>query len=122
MPRKNVIDQYHVVAAQSMGASFASSATNVGWLDNISYQVNVSGTPTGSFDVQVSNDHVEENGVVITAGNWITVTPLNAVVTTGSPAQSMIVYDQCASTYVRLIYTRTSGTGTADVYIHVKEI
>lgn len=88
-------------------------------LDNVGIQLNVSsGTPTGSFKVQVSLDFERDNqGNVINAGNWIDVEDADGSIASGSPANSYIDLNQLSAPYVRLSYTNSSGSGVLNAFI-----
>lgn len=110
---------FKMVSAGDMSGNVSSSAQNIQITDNIGIQVNIlTGTPTGTFDVQVSADHVEINNQVQTAGTWVSIgTPYQSAITAGAPTNVYFDLNQLSSQYVRLLYTRTSGTGTFDAFI-----
>lgn len=118
--RKGFLNNFKIVSAGDMSqATVASSVINAQGLDNIGIQTNIlSGTPTGTFDVQVSADHkTDELGNVLVVGNWISIgSAFQAAITAGSPANVYFDLNQLSSMYVRLLYTRGSGTGTFDAF------
>lgn len=122
--RKNHLSAFKITSAgdQSL-ATVTSTVINIQGLDNIGIQVNIlTGTATGNFDVQVSADHVEVNGLVSVAGIWNKIgTPYTAALTSGvfSDSTASVYFDlnQLSSQYVRLLYTKTSGTGTYDATV-----
>ncbi len=123
--RKNALTKYQIVTAGDQSqATVASTVTTIEFMDNIGIQVNIlTGTASGTFDVQVSADHVEINGNVKTIGNWISIgSPYTATVTSGSPANIYFDLNQLSSPYVRLLWTKSSGTGTFDAFICGKMI
>lgn len=113
---------YLVVTAGDMSlATVTSKATNILYLSTIAYQWNFSGTPTGAFSVQVSLDYAQDSqGNISNAGNWNTLT------LTGSPAAAGSAGSQAANIptlgfpWIRTVYTKSSGTGTLNVYISGK--
>lgn len=125
MARKNVLNT-ELVASQSLATSFTTEPTIVKFLDNCSYQINITTTnSTGTFAVQVSNDYLvsEPTDTVINPGTW------NALPIGGTPtvsaANDVITIDmnQLPFYAVRLAYTSTiAGTGTASIYITDKQI
>lgn len=123
--RKNVLGKFQIVTAgdQSL-ATVASTITNIQGMDNLGIQVHIaSGTASGTFDVQISADHVEINGVVTTVGNWVSLgSTYTATVTSGSPADIYFDLNQLSAPYIRLLYTKTSGTGTFNAFIVGKMI
>jgi len=106
---KKVIEPISVITNGSMGASLTSSASTVKFMDNVSYQAVFTGSPVGSFDVQVSNDGT----------NWAAL-GLNISTANGSP--QFVDVNQTGAAMIRFIYTRTSGTGTLNVIMMSKEI
>lgn len=118
--RKNFLNNKQIITAgDASQATVTSLVLNIQGLDNIGIQANIaSGTPTGTFDVQVSADHKEDNlGNVITAGNWVSIgTTYRQAITSGSPAQTYFDLNQLSSQYVRLLYTKGSGTGSIDAF------
>jgi hypothetical protein len=123
--RKNFLGKKAIVTAGDMSqATVTSSILNIQGLDNIGIQVNIlSGTATGTFDVQVSADHTELNGTVVTAG---TFTPLGSTyqvaITSGSPSTVCFNLNQLAFPYVNLKWTKTSGTGSFEAFATGKAI
>lgn len=117
--RKNTLYRLKLIDGSSMGADITNGRVlSIQGLDNIGVQINVlTGTPTGEFKVQVSADHEEQNGVVTATGNWVdlTLSP-TATVTSGSPTSIYVDLNQLSALYLRVVYTRSSGTGTCDVW------
>lgn len=123
--RKDALGKFQIVTAgdQSL-ATVTSLITNISYMDNVGIQVNIAtGTASGTFDVQVSADHVEVNQVVTVAGNWVSLgTIYTATVTAGNPSNIYFDLNQLSAPYVRLLWTKTSGTGTFNAYIVGKMI
>lgn len=123
--RKNALAKFKIVSQGDMSQSTViSSITNIEFMDNLGIQVNVtSGSASGTFDVTISADHVEVNGVVTVAGTFI---PLGgsyqATVTSGSPANIYFDLNQLSAPYIRLLWTKSSGTGNFDAFIVGKMI
>lgn len=126
MGRKSNLKQYHSVTNGSMAANITSPVSSIEFLDNIGAQFNWTGSPVGYFQVQVSADYnQDQNGNVINAGNW---TPIyfadtriagtNIPTTLGSPI--FVDLNQLSAPYIRIVYTRTSGSGTLNAYICAK--
>lgn len=115
--RKNFLLNYHLITDTSMGSSITSSAFNIQGLDNIGVQFNFTGTPTGTFYVQVSADYQAVNGLVINSGNWNSLT-LNPVPAAAGAADSIgINIQEIAFPWMRVLYTRSSSTGTLNTWI-----
>lgn len=116
--RKLTLKKFKMInAGDASQATVTSSVIDIQFMDNIGIQANiVSGTPTGSFQVQVSADHSEVNGNVEVAGNWVDLTGAVQAITSGSPAQTYFDLNQLSAPYVRLVYTRSSGTGVIEAF------
>lgn len=125
MSRKNVLLPYKVESAHSLAASFTTTPTMVTYTDNIGYQINATTSDAvGFFVVQASVDYQpatpQTPGVT---GNWITLSLGGDLLTLSSSSDSLIInLSMLPFNAVRLSYTRTSGTGTADVYIMHKQV
>lgn len=103
-----------------MGASITSDITLLQSLTKGSYQVVWSdgSTPIGTIALQVSDNYsVDPSGAVLNAGTWTTAT----ISVAGVPASSAPVSGNTGSGFIdfstaayatRIIYTRTSGSGT----------
>lgn len=123
MPRKNSLFSPTAIpgiAAKSMAASFTSGVISVQFLDNIMLQIVSTGTPAGTFAVQVSSDYdVNSNP---NTSNWVAL-PLSGTPTlSGSGDIIDIAMNQVPSPYMRLVYTRSSGTGTCNAWVSAKEV
>jgi len=123
---KNALARTTIVSAGDMSqATVTSSVGKIEFLDNIGIQVNITaGTPSGAFDVQVSADHTEDNlGNVTNAGNWISLgSTYTSTITSGSPSNVYFDLYGLSSLFIRLLYTKSSGTGTFNAYLVGKSI
>jgi hypothetical protein len=90
----------------------------------VSYDIawSAGSTPIGTITVQVSNSYEQNaDGSVRTAGNWTTLT-----LTGGNPAVSgtsgngFIDLGMVSAYAIRLVYTRSSGSGTLTVIVNAK--
>lgn len=83
------------------------------FLDNLGVQFHFTGTPTGTFAVQVSADHAQDSqGVVTVLGSWVPITLTPSPVAAGAADDIYIDLNQLSSPWVRIVYTNASGTGT----------
>jgi hypothetical protein len=129
MADKRFLPRFHLINATSMGASVTSAATRIEYIDNIGYEVlwSAGTSPVGTITIQVSNDHDEtDNGVVLTVGNWQDVGVVDsagvAPTISGASGDHFISLNQLPWKWVRLVYNRTSGTATLDVWITGKGV
>lgn len=124
MSRKNNLQQFQTITNGNMSADILSPVTCIQFLDNVGIQLNFTGTPTGTFNIQVSADYNQDNnGNVLNAGNWVTLTPpaLSSVpVAAGSPDTIFIDLNQLSAPYIRVQYAATSGTGSLNAFITAK--
>ncbi len=118
---KNAIRKAKVIDAVSMAASIISSPSSIQFLDNVCYQAvwSAGATPVGVLSVQVSVDYEPEKNI---SGNWDTVIlPITPAVS-GNSGTYTIDLTQLAAPWCRLVYTRTSGTGTLNAFMSAKEV
>jgi hypothetical protein len=128
MSVKSSLKPYHVSTNQSLGADFSTTPTNILNMDSVGYEIDVSSASSlnGVFSVQVSLSYDRDSlGNVLNAGSWTTIedangNPIQATVT----ANGTVVFDlnQLSAPWVRVLYTRTGGTGTANVYVSAKRL
>lgn len=88
----------------------------------ISYDISWDGSsPVGDMSIQVSNSYsTNADGSVRNPGNWTTV-PLTALApVSGNTGNGFIDIDASGAYAIRLVYTRTSGTGTMQAIISAK--
>lgn len=119
----NLLQPFKLVSAASMGASVTSPPVEVKLQDNVGFQMNWTGSPVGTFSFQVSMDYLADtNGNVVNAGNWITLPVTPAITAAGVPDVAYVDLNQISATYARVVYTRTSGTGSLTIYADAKGI
>ena len=111
MSQKKVLDFAALVVDESMGASVTTAASNILYTDRVGYQISWTGTPTGAFTVEISNDET----------TWVELT-LSTPITASGSADDAFIDAETAAKFIRLVYTRTSGTGTLNVHITAKSI
>lgn len=117
---KNVLRVWNGIANSDMSAaSITSDPTNVLFMDNVQVQLNYTGTPTGTFQVQVSSDY---DPTTATAGNWVPIPFGSTISATGAADQIILDMNQLPAPWVRVVYTRSSGSGTLNMYLTAKEV
>lgn len=124
--RKN---QTQLVSAVSMGASVTSIGLDLNQQVLGSISAIFSGSPVGTFKLQISNDIVPVNP---SATNPVGSDPAGAVVNwtdyTGSSQAISASGDftwnllDIGYRWIRLVYTRSSGSGTLNVYSTTKGV
>jgi len=119
----NLLQPVHIIVAGDMSASITSSPVEVKLQDNVGIQLHWTGVPVGTFSVQVSANHQQDtNGNVTQAGQWVTLPISPAVTAAGTPDDAYIDLNQLSANFVRIVYTRTSGTGSLEAYVVAKGI
>jgi hypothetical protein len=119
----NLLLPVHIIQAADMSASVIGTAIAIKNQDNIGIQLNWTGSPSGTFDVQISNDHVQDpSGNITNAGNFISIPLSPAITATGTPNTAFIDVNQSGAIFIRVNYNRISGTGVLDAYISAKGV
>ena len=111
MSTKRVVDYSKYIVAGTMASNVTGPSTNILYTDRVGFQIVYTGTPTGSFSVEVSNDET----------TWQELTLSTAVSAAGSAGNDFIDAETSAK-FVRLVYTASSGSGSLDVHITAKSI
>lgn len=103
------------VQDKSLAASFTTDAVTIEFEDNIGIQATWTGTPTGTFSVEVSLDPSNLGWQALT----FTPAPTQP---TGSTGTIYFPVNQTPAGFIRLVYTRVSGTGTINAKISAKSV
>lgn len=103
------------INATSMAASITSDAVPLQFEDNPDIQCVWTGTPTGTLAVQISLDPTNLGWQTVT----FSPTPDQPA---GSSGSNYFSLNQTSAAYIRLIYTRVSGTGTLTAKIAAKSV
>ncbi len=103
--------------ATSMGTSFNMRALYLGHIVNYSVQLTFTGTPTGSFKLQCSDDPGMPDGgqtpQALNVTNWTDVAGSSQSITTaGNIAYNV---QNAGYNWVRVVYTASSSTGSLTV-------
>lgn len=98
--------QKQIVTAGDMSATINGAAIDLDQIYGFSVQAIWSGTPTGTLGLQFSND-IAQGGAAPT--NW---TADSTQALSGSAGSYMWNIWPANYRWVRLVYTKTSGTGT----------
>lgn len=113
---------FSVITNGSMAGNITSTPTIIQKLSMIGYDISWTGTaPVGVMSVQVSNTFSENaDGTVKNAGNWTTLTLSTTPAVSGATGSGFIDVDATGAYAIRLVYTRTSGTGILNAVITAK--
>ncbi len=96
-----------------------SQITNIRGHDNVFYDIQFVGTPTGTFSVQVSSSY---DPLTNPNATFIPLVLSPVPVASGAAGQIGIDINQEGAQWIKLVYTNTSGTGTLQAYISAKAI
>jgi hypothetical protein len=115
-----------LVNAVSMAAQIISTPTSINRIPGISYDLAWTGTPVGTFAVQVSNTYSQspDGLTVLNAGNWNTL-PTSSFsgtypVPSGSAGNGFLDVVGTEAAWVRLVYNPGSSTGHLTVVVAAK--
>jgi hypothetical protein len=115
------IKPFQVVVNGDMSANITSTPTIISNLSRLSYGISWSGTsPVGTLSVQASNDYAlnPDGRTAANAGTWNTLTfmsggsAVQSIAVSGNTGNGFIDIGPCGAYALRLVYTKTSGTGT----------
>ncbi len=104
-----------LIQAGDMSTDLVSPAIKTVWEDNVGIQATWTGTPTGTFTTQISMDPDNLGWVTVPS----TPTPVQPA---GTAATGWFEINQTTAAWVRLVYTRVSGTGTLKAKIALKSV
>lgn len=111
----NQLTPTYIAQAVSLAADFVSVTVPLAFEDNVGIQAVWTGTPTGTLAVQISMDP--------TVLGWQTVTfSPSPTQPTGSAGSNWFSIQQTDAAFLRLTYTRVSGTGTLNAKIAAKSV
>lgn len=119
MARKNVLLSFPILNAVDISQSQVSDPTGVGYTDNIGMLIDWAGSsPAGTITVEVCDDDTKGKP----SGVWHTLTLSGTPAVSGNIGQHEISINQLPYSWVRVRYTRTSGSGSLTVKISTKQI
>lgn len=118
----NLIDTITIMNGVSLAADATSTPVHILYTDNIGIQIVWTGTPTGTFGIQVSNTATLGTTGTISGGTWSTYTVTSPPAPAGSASNGIITLNQLPFAFVRLTYTAGYGTGTATAVLTAKPV
>lgn len=105
-----------IVVNGDMSGNINSSPTNLNECVSYSIQAVMTGSPTGTIELQASNDNVKSSAEAPV--NWTTITESEADIT--AAGTYMVNVELPSYSWVRLVYTRTGGNGSMNARINAK--
>lgn len=119
----NLLLPVSVVTNGNMTSSITSAVTEIENQDNIGIQMVWTGAPVGVFDVQISMTFKEDAfGNITNPGTWTSIPLSPSISASGSPDNAYIDLNQLSATYIRVVYTRGSGSGTLNIVLDGKGV
>lgn len=114
----------HLQTDASMATSLTSNPVPIMYEDSVAVQLNFTGTPTGTFQIQGSVDYNPGGplGPSANSGNWANLTLSPVPTAAGAPDTILIDMYGLSFPYIRVVYTRTSGTGTLNTWVDCKKL
>ena len=112
---------YPLVTDGNMGGSITSSPQQLTEMAMACIQAVFTGSPVGTFKLQISANYQEDSmGNVLNAGTWTDYTGSSQ----GISAAGDFAWNLSTTPYpwIRLVYTRTSGSGTLNATINGKGV
>lgn len=120
MAEKNFLHKQVITNQPMTGTStITSQITNIRGMDNVFYDIQFTGAPTGTFTISVSSSYdPQTNPNAIFIPLTLPTTP----VASGAAGQIGIDLNQMGSQWIKLSYTNSSGSGVLNAYISAKAI
>lgn len=117
-----ILTPFPVIVNGDMSGNITSNPTVITNLSMISYDISWSGSsPVGVISIEVSNTYSKNaDGSTRNAGNWTPITLSSSTNISGSTGNGAIDIDATAFYAIRLVYTRTSGSGSLNVMVNGK--
>ncbi len=120
----NLLRPLTLLSAVSMSTDITSVAVEIKNQDNIGVQLNwTTADAIGAFSIQISSDHVQDlEGNIQTPGNWISLPLSPGISSAGNSDTAYVDLNQMSAQYMRVLYTRTSGSGTVTAIVVAKGV
>lgn len=132
--RKEVSAPYQIFTNQTMSGTtvITSSVTGILYRDSVGIQLQWSGVPQGTFEVQGSIDYnqgIPQSAGTQNAGNWVSlpltfnsVTSTAITVGSGTTQPILVNLNQLAFPSIRTIYTNSTSSGVLNGYLSAKSL
>jgi hypothetical protein len=124
MSSRHILTPQVTLNAPTLTADVYGSPTNINGISICSYTIVWTGTPTGTFNIEVCNDYVPNpeysSSVDSSTGSWVPLVLSVAIAATGSANFAFGDVDTCGAAWIRVHYVFSSGSGTAKATISGK--
>ena len=111
----NFIEHIKLFDAESLEASLTSAPIKLKTASRFSIHLVLTGAPAGSFKVQASNIPTAEGATV---ADWADIAYSTIVINNANSVFYNV--SDAGYYYARVVYTRTSGTGTVTGHVVIK--
>lgn len=119
MSSRPLLAPFSVITNGDMSGNLTSIPTIIQMLPGVSYSLVWTGTPTGTFSLQGSNDYAfnSVSGHIINPGTWNDL-PLSVSPAAAGVADNGLIEVLLSNVYaVRVVYTFTAGTGVLNAVV-----
>jgi hypothetical protein len=110
MALKNVIKPYHLMTDGDMSGNLTSNTVDVTYSDNVGIQLTWTGAAVGTFAVEGTVDE----------SNWSSLSFSSTPSASGGGDTHLLNLNNLPYKRIRVKYTRTSSTGTLQVWVMAK--
>lgn len=122
MGRKSVVPGFPMINSvenpSNLAATFTSDIVSVKNLDYASIHIDWTGTaPVGVISVEARNGDIRNNGAM---DDWYALDMGSTISISGASGDHQLVFNYLPFSDLRLVYTRTSGTGSINAFITSK--
>ena len=108
-------------AADASLASSTSQGIYIAHMSNLGFVITSAGAPVGTLTIQVSSDPVAPTTSGDPAGNVVNWASLSSPTAISSATSAAVNLQLQGYLWVRVVYTKTSGTGTITVNLGAKQ-
>lgn len=115
MSRKQILPPFKMYNAVSLGATVTSTITSVAGMDKASiyFEWSAGTSPVGTLTVHARNG---------ADGTWRELNMGSTISISGASGAHDLVFNELPFTDIKLVYTRSSGTGTVTATIAAKTV
>jgi hypothetical protein len=108
--------------ASDMSGSLISDPIELIYLDNVSLLLVWTGTPTGTFKIEVANEFPADMANPSYTPTWVDLPLTPAIIATGAGDSAFIDFTQIPSAFMRVKYNRSGGSGSLNGSVTSKKV
>lgn len=122
---KEVSQPYNILGSTTLSGTtvVTTSATMILYKDSVGYQINFSGVPTGTININGSLDYnpgLPQTGGVQRNGNWTTIT--NTSLGSGSLTPVIFNLNQLSMPWTQVQFISSTSSGVVDCWVVAKSL